>query len=124
MDNSALNPILVVDDEISILNLMKLWFETRGYSVVTVPSGQAALEAVRKRNFFVVLLDLTLKDMNGFDVLTQVKKIQPALPIIMVTGHHEETDARKSIELGALEYITKPVDFNYLTRVLDMQKAA
>ena len=54
-------------------------------------------------------------------VLEQIKKHSPALPVIMVTGCHEEAEARRALELGAFDYITKPVDMNYLIRVLDLQ---
>ncbi len=119
--------LLVVDDEPGVLGLMKRRLEMSGYPVVTAETGHEALDAIRsvaeKRHLPIaaVLLDLALRDMNGLEVLRQMKQIQPSLPVIMVTGSHDEEEARQAMQAGALEYLTKPVSFDYLLNVLAMQ---
>ena len=110
--------ILVVDDDQAILHLMKLQLESEGYAVIGEATGGEALERIKKANFFAVLCDLGLPDMSGFEVLKAIKAMRPGLPVIVVTGNHEEKEGRRAFELGALEYITKPIDFNYLKNIL------
>ena len=113
--------ILIVDDDSGVVNFLKTALSLKGYSVISVSSGQEALMLKNYETFKIVLLDLGLKDVSGMKVLEQIGKYNPNLPVIMVTGCHEEAEARRALELGALDYITKPVDMNYLTRVLDLQ---
>ena len=113
--------ILVVDDDGAVAKFLETALEFKGYAVAVVSSGQEALKWINREIFKIILLDLGLKDMSGMQVLEQIKKKNPALPVIMVTGCHEEAEARRALGLGALDYITKPVDMNYLIRVLDLQ---
>ena len=113
--------ILVVDDDGTVSKFLETALEFKGYAVAVVSSGQEALKWINCEIFKMILLDLGLKDMSGMQVLEQIKKKNPALPVIMVTGCHEEAEARRALELGAYDYITKPVDMNYLIRVLDLQ---
>lgn len=113
--------ILLVDDEQTILDVIKSQLEYEGYAVLTEQTGEAAIEAVRNVKLTAVLLDLGLQGMNGFDVLEKIKQTKPSLPVIIVTGSHNEIEARKCFAIGALDYITKPIDFKYLKNVLFMQ---
>ncbi len=113
--------ILAVDDHPAILEILKVCLEERGYAVTTAFDGHAALGMIERELFQAVLLDLGLKDMRGMEVLREIKKQTPRLPVLVITGCHEESEARCAFELGALEYITKPVDFEYLCRVLEFQ---
>lgn len=119
--NSDSKVILVVDDEESVLVLMKKQLELEGYTVVTVMSGYQVAKFVQTMEFHAILLDLNLGDMNGMDVLNTVKQIKPEQTVIMITGIHSELEARKAIALGALDYVTKPIDFDYLNNILAMQ---
>ena len=110
--------ILLVDDEPSVLKVIKSMLEFEGYAVLTEKTGEAALETVRNTRLMAVLLDLGLQGMGGFDVLKQIKQIHSALPVIIVTGSHDEIEARRCFELGAWDYITKPIDFQYLKNAL------
>ena len=125
MQNDDTKPkiILVVDDEASILEVIKFQLEYEGYAVITEKTGEAAVEVVKNAEVVAVLLDLGLPDISGFEVLKKIKILKPSLPVIMVTGRHEESEGRKAFELGAWDYVTKPIDFNYLKNILRLQSS-
>lgn len=104
-----------------MLEMVKSQLEFQGYGILTEETGKGAVEVVKNARLFVVLLDLGLKEESGFDVLQEIKKLKPSLAVIIVTGHHGESEARKAFELGAWDYVTKPVDFKYLSNILLMQ---
>jgi len=110
--------ILAVDDNPDILKVIKAQLEFAGYAVMCEESGEEALETIKNSSVFAVLLDLGLPGMDGFEVLQNIKRIKPALPVIMVTGDHAEADGRRAIGLGARDYITKPINFAHLKNVL------
>lgn len=110
--------VLVVDDEPAILDILKRQLEAENYAVITETSGRGAVEVARNTSLAAVLLDLQLGDVSGFDVLQQIKSSKPRLPVIIVTGSHQEAEARRAFELGAWDYITKPIDFKHLSNVL------
>lgn len=110
--------VLIADDDAAILELMKNYLESEGYSVLTEKTGGGLLSAVRRVKPRVVLLDLGLPDADGFEILPKIKAQHPDLPVIIVTGRHEESEARKAFSLGAWDYVTKPLDFRYLLNLL------
>src|SRR5687767_7992854 len=89
-ENGNGKSLLIVDDQIAIIELMKPLFMSQGYEVIGVETGREAIAVVQEKTFTAVLLDLTLADMNGLEVLAELKKIRPELPVIIVTGHHDE----------------------------------
>ena len=113
--------VLLVDDDLAILKMMKAQLELEGYAVLTESTGAAGIEAVKNTKLLAVLLDLHIGDEDGFEVLKKLKALKPALPVIMVTGSHDEAEGRKAFELGAWDYVTKPIDFNYLKNILLLQ---
>ncbi len=113
--------VLVVDDDAAILKIIKKQLEVEGYAVLCESTGTAALEAVKNTQLLAVLLDLRLGDMDGFEVLKQIKAVKPTLSVIMITGCHEEEEARKAFQVGAWDYVTKPIDFVYLKNILLLQ---
>ena len=121
MPEKRLKAILVADDNHDISEVMQKILEIEGYSVTVASSGAACLEAVKKKEYLAVLLDMDLGDITGFEVLMGIKTFRPTQPVIMVTGDHSESDAARAVELGAWEYITKPVDFAYLKNILLIQ---
>jgi DNA-binding NtrC family response regulator len=110
--------ILVVDDEIEACNALKEFLEIKGYEVYTAQDGRSALDKVRELRPQLVLLDMIMPGMHGIEVLQEVKKIDPTIGIIMVTVVTDKAQAKKAIQLGAYDYITKPVDLNYLENVV------
>ena len=116
--------LLAIDDDVAILNLMKTQLEHEGYAVLSEETGEAALEAMKKTKLLAVLLDLHLaNNKDGLEVLRQIRAIRPTLPVIIVTGSHDENEARRAFELGAWDYVTKPIDFNYLKNILLLQSS-
>ena len=117
----GLKIVLVVDDEPSIAKLLKDYLETDQFTVLIASSGQEAIETASQTKLEAVLLDLGLPDMDGFEVLKKIKELKPSLPVIMVTGNHQESEARKAFDLGVIDYVTKPIDLKYLKNILWMQ---
>ena len=110
--------ILVVDDEIEACNALKEFLDTKGYEVCTAQDGKTALDKVRELRPQLVLLDMIMPGMHGIEVLRGIKKIDPKIGVIMVTVVTDEAKAKKTLQLGAYDYITKPVDLNYLDTVV------
>ena len=106
--------ILVVDDEPEALKILQLFFKSKGYDVFTATSGGEAVMTVRKEKPDIVLLDIVMPCMSGIETLVEIKKISPKIGVIMVTAIMDEETVIQAIDLGAYDYITKPIDLNYL----------
>ena len=90
----------------------------KGHEVHTANDGPTALAALKEVKPHLVLLDMIMPGMNGLQVLNEMKKIDPITKIVMVTVVTEMKKARQTLNLGAFDYITKPVDFKILENVL------
>lgn len=102
--------VLVVDDEPNIVLSLEFLMEQAGFQVTTAEDGEQALESVKNAQPDLILLDISLPGISGFDVLEQLRG-QPdtaSLPIIMLTAHGREVEREKGMALGADDYITKP----------------
>jgi two-component system alkaline phosphatase synthesis response regulator PhoP len=99
--------ILVVDDEPRIAQIARDYLERAGYAVVTAGDGAAALELARSRQPALVVLDLKLPGIDGFDV-ARVLRRESDVPIVMLTARAEEADRLKGLDLGADDYVVKP----------------
>jgi DNA-binding NtrC family response regulator len=106
--------ILLVDDEKGFVDVISKRMSKRNIQVTRAYSGTEALQALRKEDFDVTVLDLKMEDMDGIEILKIFKKIAPDLPVIMLTGHGSEEAARDGIRFGAFDYLTKPCDFEQL----------
>ncbi len=101
--------ILIVDDEIHILELLRYNLETNGFEVIQAENGEEALELISNETIDGVILDLMLPGIDGIEVLRKVRKSDKSnLPIIMLTAKNEEIDAVIGLEMGADDYIGKP----------------
>ena len=107
--------ILFVEDETNIVDILSFNLEREGYNTIEAYDGQTGLQLAREQNPDLILLDLMLPRMNGFDVCKQLRAEGCAIPIIMLTAREEEADKVLGLELGADDYITKP--FNPLELV-------
>jgi len=101
--------ILVVDDEIAIVDLIKMELEFEGYVVDTAYDGEAALEKVASFNPDLIILDLMLPKINGYDVCKKIRTTS-MIPILMLTAKVDIIDKVLGLELGADDYLTKPFD--------------
>jgi two-component system, OmpR family, response regulator len=99
--------ILLVDDELSVQKLLAYPLRKEGYDVIPALDGREALDRLRENNFDLVVLDVMLPRMDGFDVCRAIRS-RSTVPIIMLTAKTEETDKVLGLELGADDYITKP----------------
>jgi DNA-binding response OmpR family regulator len=99
--------ILLVDDERSVQTLLTYPLRKDGYDVITASTGQEALDRFREGQFDLVVLDVMLPEVDGYDVCRRLRA-QSAVPIIMLTAKAEELDKVLGLELGADDYITKP----------------
>lgn len=115
-DSSMTAPIrlLLVDDEKDYLHVLANRLARRHIQVVKTYSGQEALQAIRNFDFDVAVLDLKMEDMDGIEVLKVLKKLDPHLAVIMLTGHGSEEAAREGIAQGAFDYLTKPCELDEL----------
>jgi len=106
--------LLLIDDEKGFVDVISKRMSKRNIKVTRAYSGTEALQALRREDFDVTVLDLKMEDMDGIEILKIFKKIAPDLPVIMLTGHGSEEAARDGIRFGAFDYLTKPCDFEEL----------
>ena len=100
--------ILLVDDEESFRQLLVKRFERKGYQVASAGNGEEALVIGKKNEFDVGLFDLKMPGMDGLELMKQLKKIQPELQVLIITGHGTIETAIQAMKLGAYDYLTKP----------------
>jgi DNA-binding response OmpR family regulator len=100
--------ILVVDDEPNIVHLSRLYLERDGYQVLAVGDGQEALDTIASEKPDLVVLDVMLPSVNGFEVCRRLRTRDNPVPIIMVTARDDDIDKILGLELGADDYLTKP----------------
>jgi two-component system response regulator AtoC len=110
--------ILIIDDEPSQLELLRMFLTRKGYVVESASSGSEGIEAEKRFEPDVVILDIHLPDMDGLEVLQHFKKKSPKTHTIMVTAYHDMETTVKAMKLGAYEYITKPIDGEDLERAV------
>jgi DNA-binding response OmpR family regulator len=99
--------VLLVEDEASIAGLLRSYLSAQGFRVVWVQSGEEALVELERHPIRVVLLDIGLPGMDGFDVCRQIR-YRSKVPLVMVTARDEEIDRVAGLELGADDYVSKP----------------
>lgn len=104
----ASETILVVDDEANIRDLARLYLEKDGYKVVTAVDGQQALDIIRQNPPTLMVLDLMLPGLDGWEVCRRVRTDNNPLPILMLTARNEDIDKIVGLEMGADDYLTKP----------------
>lgn len=106
--------LLLIDDEVGYLEVLSKRLRLRGFAVTTASSGAEAIRIVRRQNFDVSVVDLKMEDMDGIDVLKVLKKMIPAMQVIMLTGHGSERAARDGLANGAFDYLIKPISLQVL----------
>jgi DNA-binding response OmpR family regulator len=102
--------ILIVDDDIDIVEIVRTMLEGQGWKVTTAYSGEEALRSVSAEHPDLILLDIMMPRMTGMQVLQEVRAIAPEAKIIMITAFGDVSSYLDSVELGALEYVNKPFE--------------
>lgn len=106
--------ILVLDDVKDVGIMIRRILSRKGHTVHVYCDEEPALERVREKNIDMAILDIKLKKMSGVEVLEELKKINPKIRVMMLTGYPTLETARESLMLGADEYCVKPLDINEL----------
>lgn len=106
----AKNKILVVDDEDALRTVLSAELESEGYQVTTAADGQEAINVLTTSGFDLILLDIKMPNVDGFEVLRFVKEKHPKTKVIMLTGFADLKNAIESKKLGAEDFVSKPYD--------------
>ncbi len=109
-DDAKKYKVLVVDDEIPIQRIVKFNLEKEGYIVFLADNGKKAVESVKQNAPDLILLDVMMPEMDGYEVCKMLKKNGKTkhIPVIMLTARGQESDEKKGLSSGADDYITKP----------------
>ncbi|NLC41586.1 MAG: response regulator transcription factor [Erysipelothrix sp.] len=99
--------ILVVDDEVNILEIVKEYASFYGYECVGAKSGLEAIEKVREEDFDVIIMDIMMPDLDGFVATRRIKNMKD-IPVVMLSARHDESDKLYGFEMGVDDYMTKP----------------
>ncbi len=115
-ENATAEPIrlLLIDDEKGFVDVLAKRIRRRNIEVTTAFSGAEGIQALRRHDFDVAVLDLKMEDMDGIEVLKIFRMMDPRLAVIMLTGHGSAEAAKQGIELGAFDYLTKPCGLDEL----------
>lgn len=114
--------VLLVDDEKGYLDVLSNRLSKRLIQATKTFSGTQAMQALRKTDFDVVVLDLKMEDLDGIEVLKIIKKMAPEIPVIILTGHGSSDDAEKGIAEGAFDYLTKPCELTTLIEKINLAR--
>jgi DNA-binding NtrC family response regulator len=106
--------VLVVDDEVAFADNIAKLISKRGYEVTTVNNGQSAVEALDESDFDIIILDLKMPGLDGLATLKLIKGKRPGVEVIILTGHGSMESGIDGIQLGAFDFIMKPVRFEDL----------
>jgi len=112
--------LLLVDDEKGFVEVLAKRLKKRGIQATSALSGAEAIQVLRRNDFDVALLDLKLEDMDGIEILKIFKKMDPLMPVIMLTGHGSREAAREGLRMGAFDYLNKPHEISELTQKIEI----
>lgn len=102
--------ILVIEDEEVINDYVSFSLSEKGYSVVSVANGEEAIEKINKEHFHIIISDILMKPVNGYQVLEFLKENNMKIPVIMLSALDDNKSLMKCYDLGAIDYLTKPVN--------------
>ena len=110
--------ILIIDDSATNVFLLQTLPEDEGYNVVFAYNGKEAVNHLNEQNFDLLLLDIMMPGVDGYDILQKLSNDNRAIPVIMVTAKDDKDSEKKAKELGASDYVTKPVNFEKLIEIV------
>jgi DNA-binding NtrC family response regulator len=114
-----LQNILIVDDEDEArLGLSKL-LSVKGYHVLTASNGVEALEVLRNQPTSIIITDIKMPEMDGLTFLREIKKLIPGIKVVIITGYGEVETYLEAMNLGAIEFLHKPIQFDDLVKVIN-----
>jgi len=113
------NNILIVDDDIGVRNMLSSVLYDEGYLIKGAENGKNAIKACEESPFDVALIDVELPDMKGTELLNRLKKLQPRMIMIIITGHPSIENAMKAVNEKADGYVLKPVDVTELLKMIE-----
>ncbi|MBL7637295.1 MULTISPECIES: two-component system response regulator GlrR [Atlantibacter] len=111
--------LLLVDDDPGLLKLLGLRLTSEGYSVQTAESGAEGLKVLSREQIDLVISDLRMDEMDGMALFSEIQKVQPGLPVIILTAHGSIPDAVAATQQGVFSFLTKPVDKDALYQAID-----
>ncbi len=111
--------ILIVDDEPSVGDALRLVLESSGYEVVLVTNGLDGIDQARTRRFGFSVVDLYLTDISGFQVISDLRTLQPHIPILLITAHGSPQVFAEAKKLGAIGALAKPFHPSELLKLID-----
>jgi twitching motility two-component system response regulator PilG len=113
--------ILIVEDEESLLKLESILLTTRGYKVTGVTDGVAALKEIEKNRPHLVLLDIMMPGIDGFEVCRRIKEnsATKSIPVVMLTAKKSSADQARGVEVGADAYVTKPFKSGKIIEIVE-----
>jgi len=116
--------ILVVDDETKIADVLAERLRLRGFETTSVYEGTAALARLDQERFDGVVLDLRLPDIDGIEILRRIRRIDPALAVVILSGHGTEQDFKTCLALGAIACFQKPAKIAELAHTFNLLRTA
>ena len=122
MPDECRGRILIVEDEAAAGKILRMLLESAGFEAQVIGNGADALRLAGGQSFALVILDLQLPDMHGYDVARELRKLYHpwALPILMLTGMHQPIDQLRGFACGADAYLTKPYEFTELLKTVGL----
>lgn len=106
--------ILLIDDEVEFTSTLSERLILRGYNARTAEDGEAGISHILSESVDVVVLDLMMPGLSGLETLKQIKSINNSLPVILLTGHGSTKEGIEGMQLGAFDYLMKPLDIDTL----------
>jgi len=111
--------ILVVDDELSMREMLQIALEQEGYRVVLADSGEKAIELIEEKSYDLLLCDMKMSKVSGMDVLKKSKQVRPNVPVIIITAFSTSESAREAMKVGAFDYLQKPFDLENMKLIIN-----
>jgi CheY-like chemotaxis protein len=110
--------ILVVDDNTKILYAFQSFLEKEGYISIPVSEGSNVLNIITREKPTMVFLDISMPDQDGLEILRKIKKVEPSLPVIIVSGHISDENRERALALGAFDFLEKPLSLAKIREIL------
>src|ERR1700689_2764273 len=114
-----MEPVLLVEDKAELRAMLRKALERNGYTVEEAPDGNTAIDKIRSRRYLLILSDLKLPGNSGLDVLRESSRVEPTLPLILMTAYGSVEEAVTAMKDGAFDFIQKPVDLDHLKLLLE-----